>query len=112
MTSRLNPYIHMRNTAREALDFYKSVFGGEVQVMPFGDMAHDPADRDLVMHGQLDTPSGFTLMISDTPADMDHKPVAGVTISLSGDDDAELYTPGTTPHVPWRARFLAIDRWM
>jgi len=90
MTSRLNPYVHMRNNAREALDFYKSVFGGELQVMPFGDMAHDPSEKNLVMHGQLDTPSGFTLMVSDTPASMDYKPVAGMTVSLSGDDDAAL----------------------
>jgi PhnB protein len=90
MTSRLNPYVHMRNNAREALNFYKSVFGGELQVMPFGNMAHAPAEKDLVMHGQLDTPSGFTLMVSDTPSSMEYKPAAGMTVSLSGDNDAEL----------------------
>ena len=29
MSSRLNPYISFRDTARQAMEFYKSVFGGE-----------------------------------------------------------------------------------
>jgi PhnB protein len=90
MPSTLNPYIHLSNNAREALDFYKSVFGGDVQVMPFGDMAHDPSERDSVMHGQLNAPNGFVLMASDTPASMRGQPGSNMTISLSGDDESEL----------------------
>jgi PhnB protein len=90
MASRLNPYLHFRGNAREAMEFYKSVFGGELQVMPFGDMAHSAEEKDLVMHGQLDSPNGFTLMGSDTPAGMEYHTPAGMSVSLSGDNDAEL----------------------
>lgn len=92
MASRLNPYLSFRNNAREAMDFYKSVFGGELTVSTFGDggMAQDPADKDKIMHSQLETPAGFTLMASDTPSSVDHKPGNTMTVSLSGDEERAL----------------------
>jgi PhnB protein len=91
MPTRLNPYLNFAGQAREAVDFYRSVFGGEASVSTFaeGGMPHDPADGQKIMHAQLETPSGFTLMISDTPASMG-TPNPNGTISLSGDQDAEL----------------------
>lgn len=92
MPSRLNPYLSFRNSARAAMEFYRSVFGGELTLTTFGDgrMADTPADNDLVMHGMLTTPNGFTLMGSDTPSRMEFKPGNTMTVSLSGDDEAEL----------------------
>lgn len=91
MTSRLNPYLNFRSEAREALEFYRTVFGGEVVTMTFaeGGMPHEPTEADLLMHGQLTSEAGFTIMASDTPASMDD-PVVGtaVNISVSGDDEA------------------------
>ena len=91
MTSKLNPYISFRDNAREAMEFYTSVFGGELNVSTFGDFqaSEDPAEKDKVMHSQLETSSGFTLMASDTPSGMPSQGGNG-SISLSGDDDAEL----------------------
>ncbi len=91
MTSRLNPYLNFSTEAREAMGFYKSVLGGELTIMSFaqGGMPHAPADADLVMHAQLETPLGFTLMASDMPREMG-KPSPNGTVSLSGDDAAEL----------------------
>ncbi len=96
MTSRLNPYMHFIDNARAAMEFYKSVFGGELTVMTFGQggMSSDPAVKDMVMHSQLETKNGFTLMASDTPPHMmEHAKVGGsISISLSGgsSDEAEL----------------------
>jgi len=90
MVSRLNPYLSFNGNAREAMDFYKSVFGGELQVMPFGDMAEAPEEKNLVMHAMLEAPNGFVLMGSDTPKRMGYAKAAGMTVSLSGDDDATL----------------------
>jgi PhnB protein len=92
MASRLNPYLSFRNNARQAMDFYKSVFGGELTVSTFGDggMAQDPSDKDKIMHSQLETPAGFTLMASDTPSSMDHTPGNTMTVSLSGDEEGAL----------------------
>jgi PhnB protein len=92
VTSRLNPYISFVDTARQALEFYRDVFGGTLAVNTFGEAgAAQGADADKIMHGQLETPAGYTLMVSDTPAGMD-RPSTGsnISISLSGDDADEL----------------------
>ncbi len=88
MASLLNPYLNFQSDAREAIEFYRDVFGGEVQVMTFGDMGGEPADG--VMHAQLETPAGFTLMASDSPPGETISPGGAVHISLSGDDTDEL----------------------
>jgi PhnB protein len=91
MPSRLNPYLNFKNNARAAMEFYKSVFKGDLIVSSFGEggMSEDPAEKDLVMHAQLEAPSGYTLMGSDTPKAMG-EPRPNGTISLSGDDQAAL----------------------
>jgi PhnB protein len=91
MTSRLNPYANFRGRAREALTFWHSVFGGELQIMSFADGGMEVAEgeRDQVMHGQLDTPV-LTLMAADAPAHMELPNASFMSISLSGDDEAEL----------------------
>jgi PhnB protein len=90
--SVLNPYISFRDNARQALEFYRDVFGGNLNVNTFGQYG-DPNSpgADNVMHGQLDADNGFTLMAADTPPGMDFNEGAGnMTISLSGDDEQEL----------------------
>jgi PhnB protein len=90
--SVLNPYISFRDNARQALEFYQDVFGGKLNVNTFGQYCDPNAPgSDNVMHGQLDTDNGFTLMAADTPPGMDFNEAAGnITISLSGDDEQEL----------------------
>jgi PhnB protein len=91
MASRLNPYISFRDNARQALEFYEDVFGGTLTLNTFGAFgAQDSADADKIMHGMLETGSGFTLMAADTPAGMEHNPGDNITVSLSGDDADEL----------------------
>jgi len=93
MASKLNPYLNFRGEAQAALDFYHSVFGGELAVdtfAGFGMPVENPAEADWVMHGQLDSPAGFTLMASDVPSSMPFTPGSNGAISLSGDNDAEL----------------------
>jgi PhnB protein len=91
MASVLNPYLSFSNNAREAMAFYKSVFGGELNIMDFGQggMPHDPAEGGKVMHAHLRVPNGFVLMGSDTPKSMG-EPRANGQISLSGSDEGEL----------------------
>lgn len=91
MASRLNPYITFAGTARAAMEFYESVFGGTLKLMTFADAgAADAPNPDQVMHAMLETPNGFTLMASDSPPGMDLTVGDNIAISLSGDDDAEL----------------------
>jgi PhnB protein len=92
MAVRLNPYLSFKDNAREAMDFYRSVLGGELTVSTFAEFqaSEDPGEQDKVMHSTLETPDGLVLMAADTPNAMEHQPQAGVSVSLSGDDEAKL----------------------
>jgi PhnB protein len=92
MPVRLNPYLSFKDSAREAMSFYQSVLGGELTVSTFAEFqaSDDPAEADKVMHSQLETPDGLVLMGADTPNAMEYRPQAGVSVSLSGDDEARL----------------------
>jgi PhnB protein len=87
MASRLNPYLNFDSDARQAMEFYRDVFGGNLTINTFGEFgAAGTPEADKVMHSQLETDSGFTLMASDTPADMQRNPGDNISVSLSGDD--------------------------
>lgn len=92
MTVQLNPYLHFIDDARQAMEHYRSVFGGELTISTFGEsgMTDDPAQLDKVMHALLDTGSGLVLMASDTPPGMDVQEGSRISVSLSGDDEATL----------------------
>lgn len=91
MTTKLNPYLNFRDGTREAMSFYAAVFGGELTMSTFaeaGGMGVDEAEQGKVLHSQLDTESGLTLMAADVPSSME---VAhNGTISLSGGDEMRL----------------------
>jgi PhnB protein len=91
MSSRLNPYLSFNGNAREALEFYASVFGGNLSTMRFADMGRQGPDADRIMHGQLDTDAGYTIMAADITSDMPPSSISGMTVSLSGDDSAALH---------------------
>jgi len=92
MTTRLNPYLNFRDTTRAAMEFYHSVFGGELTMSTFAEMhaSEDPSEQDKIMHSQLVTEQGLTLMAADTPNYMDYSPGTNFAVSLSGEDEGEL----------------------
>jgi PhnB protein len=92
MSTRLNPYLSFRETARDAMSFYQSVFGGELTTSTFAEFhaSEDPAEQDKIMHSMLSTKDGLTLMASDTPNSMDYTPGTNYSVSLSGENDREL----------------------
>ncbi|HEY2225721.1 VOC family protein [Actinomycetospora sp.] len=90
MGTNLNPYLHFTDTARAAMEFYREVFGGTLNVMTFGDMGTEGPEAAKVMHAQLETPSGYLIMGSDTPEGMSRPTGNGITVSLSGDQADEL----------------------
>jgi PhnB protein len=124
LMASLNPYISFRDTARQAMEHYQAVFGGELSVDTFEsyDMGQDPSENHLVMHAQLETPDGFVLMAADTPSGMPYREPAGMSVSVSGDDESALekywaglaeggtvLMPFDTP--PWGGRFgMLTDR--
>ena len=50
----------------------------------------DPSEQHKIMHSQLETPDRLVLMGADTPEGMEYRPQAGVSVSLSGDDESIL----------------------
>jgi PhnB protein len=91
VASLLTPYLSFTDNARQALEFYQSIFGGELAISTFGEfgMAGTP-DADKVMHGQLETPKGFTLMAADTPEGMNVESGSSITVAITGDDVDDL----------------------
>ena len=91
MSSKLNPYLNFDGNAREAMEYYQGVLGGSLVINTFGEFgdAHD-SNADKVMHAQLETEKGFTLMASDLPPGMTMNAGDNMTISLSGDDENDL----------------------
>ena len=107
MTSRLNPYLHFDGNAREAVEFYRSVFGGELTANTYGEFGNpDPAVAGRIMHAQLETPEGYTLMAADLPPGAEYRPGTTMTVSLSGDTNSPLreywekLSEGATVSVP------------
>jgi PhnB protein len=92
MQTKLNPYVSFRDNAREAMEFYRNVFGGELSISTFKEFhaSQSPSEDDLVMHSMLVTESGMTLMGADTPHAMEYRPGTNFSISLSGDNETEL----------------------
>lgn len=91
MTTKLNPYLNFRDGTREVMAFYASVFGGEVRVSTFaesGGMGMPEDEQGKVMHAQLDTEAGLTVMAADVPSFMEVG--TNGTVSLSGEDETEL----------------------
>ncbi len=92
MESRLNPYLNFNGDARQALEFYAGVFGGNLNLSTFADLGGaDSPDADKIMHGQLETEAGYTIMAADTPTGMEFQGIHGFGVSLSGDDGDALH---------------------
>ncbi len=106
------------------MEFYKSVFGGTVEMSTFKDfgVSDDPAEADKIMHSMLKADNGITFMAADTPRFMEYKPGAGISLALSGDNQEELQgyfdklsVGGTVPtplaKAPWGDTFgMCVDK--
>src|SRR5205809_7681281 len=92
MQTKLNPYLSFKDNSREAMDFYRTVFGGKLQMNTFKELnaSQDSSEDNLIMHSVLEADNGITIMASDTPNRMEYRPGTNMSMSLSGDNEAEL----------------------
>lgn len=90
--TQLNPYINFRGKTREAMEFYKSVFGGTLVMNTFKEFNApvDPSEADQIMHSQLDTDNGLIIQAADSPKEYEYNPGNNISISVHGEDEAEL----------------------
>lgn len=91
MSSGVNPCIVFDGDARRAMEFYREVFGGELEIGTVGDFGSPEApDADSVMHARLVTQAGYTLMGWDFPDDRAGQPPYrqgnNVAVFVGGDD--------------------------
>lgn len=88
----LNPYLSFRDSTKDAMGFYRTVFGGDLTMSTFAEFhaSEDPAEQEKIMHSLLVTAKGMVLMGADTPNSMDYTPGNNISVSLSGTDEAEL----------------------
>jgi PhnB protein len=63
-------HLNFRGDARAALEFYQSVFGGDIAIITYKDAQsiQDPSEADQVMWGQVVASSGFQVMAYDVPS--------------------------------------------
>ncbi len=93
MSVTTTTHLNFRGQAREALELYASIFGGEVVAFTYGD-AHvemDGALPDQLMWGGFEAPNGLRLMAFDVPP---ARPFSrghdAVFVSVRGDDPDEI----------------------
>jgi PhnB protein len=81
--AQLNVYLTFNGNCREAMEFYHSCFGGDLEISLFGEMpdGSSAADKDRVMHANIRN-GEFTLMASDNGSGYPEV-ITGTSISLS-----------------------------
>jgi PhnB protein len=93
MPVRLSPYLSFRDEARAAMEFYHSVFGGELTLGTFGDFhaSESPVEAEKIMHAHL-VAGDLDLMGADTPNELPYEAGTNFAVSLSGarEDEATL----------------------
>ena len=70
MSITTTTHLNFRGDARAALEFYQSVFGGQIVIATYGDvgMPKDAFGAGDVVFGQVESTDGFRVMAYDTPA--------------------------------------------
>lgn len=93
MARRLNPYIFFNGNAKEAMEFYKSVFGGNLEIQTMGEVPEDVQKmagnppKDNVMHAKLEA-DGITILASDSPKASSK--TSKVELSIMGENESDL----------------------
>jgi PhnB protein len=85
-----DPYLFFRGNADEAMNFYKSIFGGELEGMKYGTLdvsAPEGLTDQNWMHLSLNG-GDVNLMASDTVEASEKS--AKISIALGGDDEEKL----------------------
>jgi len=95
MTVKLNSYIGFKDSAKEAVEFYQTIFGGQVYSDTFekfasSEMPVAEEDKQKIMHAYLKGDNGIELMMADTPTGMSYQDGARITLTLNGDDETTL----------------------
>lgn len=89
-------HLNFRGQAREALSFYQSVFGGQVNAITYKDFNQvtDEAEADQLMWGQVAAETGFRVMAYDAPSHTPWNPGENaflVAVEMTTQDEVRAY---------------------
>ena len=92
MQTKLNPYLNFKDNAREAMEFYRTVFGGKLTLSTFKEFhaSQDASEDEKIMHSTLEAENGIVFMAADTPNAIEYRAGTNMNMSLTGDNEAEL----------------------
>lgn len=90
----LTPYLSFDGNAREAMEFYNGVFGGELSILTFADGMgeKDPDLGQKVMHSSLFIERGLHLMGSDSGGGYPVAPNGTTSLSSDGSTGQDSQT--------------------
>ena len=83
------PYVSFPGNAREALEFYADVFGGELQLNTYADMSNNAGPGDAIAHGVL-SGGPVSLFGADAGPDEAAVRVEGILLSLLGTAEPDV----------------------
>lgn len=86
-------HLNFRGDARQALEFYQSVFGGDMTIVTYKDLGNvqEPSEADQVTWGQVTADNGFRVMAYDVPSRMPWKQGENdFFLSLRGETSQEI----------------------
>ena len=119
----ITPYLNFDGKTREAMTFYNTILGGELNIQTFGDVKAPgpPGSEDRVMHAAI-TSGSVHLMASDTMPGMPFIQGNNVHLNIDCDNIAEIerlfagFSAGGKVTMPlqdqfWGARFgMLVDK--
>jgi PhnB protein len=93
MEQAIQPYLHFEDNCKDAMQYYQSIFGGDLEIMPIGDSPakeHFPeALHHQILHSSLRR-GNFNLMASDMCGQGDLNQGNSVQFNLDCTSEAEI----------------------
>lgn len=89
--SGLTPYLLLPGTAREAIETYHRIFGGDVDLATFAEFDREDGPEDAIAHATIVGP--VMLFIADAgEGEQSFEAPSGLMFSLLGADEPEVLT--------------------
>jgi PhnB protein len=93
MAVQTTPHVNFGGQARAALEFYHSVFGGEIALATYADIqaSEKPSQDEQIAFGRVTAANGFDVMAYDVqPSKAFDAGQNAFYITLQGSDEAEV----------------------
>jgi PhnB protein len=73
MKKTINPFLHFNGNCKEAIEYYKEIFNGNIELMMLakGKLAEEFSSENSVLHSVLTFYNGMIIMSADTRIGLD-----------------------------------------